>query len=378
MTRELELKETITLFVHTTIGQIIREEETPRVNFVFPEAAYKDFEDTINNTFQIEGEWITNIDKRNIEQLRNMYDMKYPTIYIKDHNTFFTHLTDISNSLIRQYSKYGEQTIPRQLLLQVMRRIWLRMGPADFYNVENFLLRQKEFINNELLDDYIFGISITNFYEQEVLAENIASRCWDEAPNCMKFKIIKDKKYHSLPHIFYGITDDTCYIYAIQNDRERKRIPEIEKKLYKEFRGKGQPSMVYTMKLFIDMLKEKGINTIKIPKLQVLSYRYHQLLSEKTKYDFEKKWTPERVAQIDELTGWRLETRLKEYERDKLWYNNVVDKEDLIHTLKTTNFINLIERIVDEDDTLTFIDENKVQDELTICVNQKVKRLTTI
>lgn len=377
MTRKLELKETIELFVNTTVGQIIREDETPRVNFIFPESAYETFEEILKQPFQIDGSWTPSIERRDIEQLRNMYDMKYPTIYIKDHHTFFKYLTDISNALIRQYSKYGEQKIPRQLLIQVMRRIWLRMSPSDFYEVENFLLRQKEFIENELLDDYIYGINITDFHDNEVMAENVASRSWDEAPNCMTFKVMKDKEYHSLPHIFYGITDDVCYIYAIQNDRQRKRIPEIERMLYKEFKGKGQPSMVYTMKLFIDILKENGINTIKTPKLQVLSYRYHQLLSAKTKSDFEKKWTPERVAQIDELTGWRLEVRQKEYNWEKLWYNNVVDKEDVIHNLKTTNFINLIERIVDEDENLTFIDEIESTDELTIRINQKVKKITT-
>ena len=257
-----------------------------------------------------------------------------------------------------------------------MRRIWLRMSPSDFYEVENFLLRQKEFVENELLDDYIHGINVASFHDNDVMAENVASRSWDEAPNCMTFKVMKDKEYHSLPHIFYGITDDVCYIYAIQNDRQRKRIPEIERMLYKEFRGKGQPSMVYTMKLFIDVLKENGINTIKAPKLQVLSYRYHELLSAKTKADFEKKWTPERVAQIDELTGWRLEVRQKEYNWEKLWYNNVVDKEDVIHRLKTTNFINLIERIVEEDETLSLIDEIESPEELTIRINQKVKTFT--
>ena len=378
MNNRVTFEETVELFVNNTIYEIMSETEVPRVNIIFNKEAYKLFYHIMENPFKKEGYWTPNIKHEDIKKIEELSHGDYPTIYVKDHIKFFEYLMEITNSLINLYNEYGEQKSPRALLIQVMRRIWLRMGINDFNNVEKFLSNELEAIKNNLFDDYRFETKIDEFYSYEVKAKTVVNRTWDESNRSMSFKIYDEFSYHSLPHILYDIIDDTCYIYAVQNDYYRERISKIERLLYKLNKGvenpNVHPSQVYSMKLFINMLKQNGITNIKVPTLQVLSYRYHELLSKNEKEKFPKKWDKLILEELRYLSGHRLEYKKKEYENDIKWYSHVVDKEDTISKLKTENLINLIYRVVEEDDSLNLINDIDIDDTLNIKINNKVKK----
>ncbi len=99
------------------------------------------------------------------------------------------------------------------------------------------------------------------------------------------------------------------------------------------------------MLLFINLLKEHNITKIKVPILQVLSYRYHELLSEREKENFPKKWNSDALEDLKYLSESRKKYRLKEYKHSLKWYNHIVDKQDVISKLKTENLINLFYRM---------------------------------
>lgn len=378
LNNKVTFEETVELFVNNTIYEIISEFEVPRINIVFKKEAYNLFYRLMESPFKEEGYWTPNIEQKDIRKLKEFSNGDYPTIYVNDHVIFFEYLTEITNNLIILYEKYGEQKSARALLIQIMRRIWLRMGVNDFNDVEKFLYRELQFIKNDLFDDYRLETEITHFYNYDVKCQSIMNRTWDESNRSIKFKIYNEYGYHSLPHIMYDIVDYTCYIYAVQNDYNKKRIPKIERLLYKLNKGvenpNVHPSQVYSMKLFIEMLKEKGINNIKIPVLQVLSYRYHELLSTNEKEKFSKKWDKDTLGELSNLSGNRLEYKKKEYETDKKWYSHVVDKEDTISKLKTENLINLVYRVVEEDDSLKLLNDIDIDDTLNIKINNKIKK----
>lgn len=374
---KITIKQTIECFLNDTIQEIMHEYEVPKCNFIFSQEAFKWFDNIINNTYQTNEHLLPNIKKENIDILKNQNDPNCPTLYIKDHIQFFSYLTDIVNSQNYLYMKHGRKAIPLNLLKKTMRRIWLRMGVNDFNNVESFLKKQLEFLKDETFDEYRFETDIDEFYKYRVTVHNTANFTWDESTRGMKFKIYDDDnwQYHNLPHIFYNIVKDTCYIYAVQNDRNRKKSPKIERTLYKLNKGIENPtihpSMVYSMKLFIKLLKDKGINTIKIPTLQVLSYRYHEIMSKDQKEKFINNYPESRVKRLEESNDVQ---GLKEYELAKQWYNNVVDKEDTISRLKTENLINLVYRITSEDTQLQLISDIDLDDSLIIKINNKVKK----
>lgn len=372
---KVEFKEVVELFAHSAIYDLMYESETPKINIVFKEEAFDLFYEVMHNPHQIENAWTPDISEKDIDLLRHQNDKNCPTIYVKDNIKFFKYLTDIINNNAFLHNKYNDYRNARAFAIKFLRRIWLRMGPNDFNNVEKFLEKQLEFVKNDIFYDFKDELVIDDFYGYNVTAKSTTAFSWDEAPLKIEFKIYDEdnKSYHSLSHIFYGIENDTCHIYAVQNDRQRKRIPKIERLLYKLNKDIENPivhpSMVYSIILFINILKENGINKIKVPTLQVLSYRYHELLSNKEKIDFPKRWNKEKLKNLKYLGKREQEYKLKQYELEKLWYDHIVDKEDLISRLKTENLINLIYRVVENDDSLTLISD--IDDSLIIKINNK-------
>lgn len=371
MNNKVEFNEVVELFISYIIYEIKNESEIPRFNIVFKKDAYDLFYEIMNSPFKKEGYYTPNIKEEDIITLKDLNVNDLPTIYVKDHIKFFYYLTEITNNLVKLYNNFNETSSGRNLSIQIMKRIWLRMNISDFNNVELFLEKQLNFLKNNLFDYYKKGIVRNDFFKYKVFAQSEVNRTWDESTRSMNFKIYDFIYYHNLPRILYDIIDNTCYIYGIQKDFLDKKIPEIEKIIYKLYRGNGQPNKVLAMKLFIDILKEKDIKTIKVPTLQVLSYRYHELLSKKEKEVFYKKWTTERIDNFKNLSGGILNYELLEYQTDKKWYQNLVDNEDTISKLKTEDFINLIYRIIDEDDDLILENDIFTSDELIIKIKNK-------
>ena len=93
----------------------------------------------MNNPFQMENAWTPDIKEKDIEFLKTQYYKDAPTIYVKDHIHFFKCLTDIINHNIDLYQKYNDYRSARGYAISYLRRIWLRLGPNDLNNVENFL-----------------------------------------------------------------------------------------------------------------------------------------------------------------------------------------------------------------------------------------------
>ena len=96
--------------------------------------------------------------------------------------------------------------------------------------------------------------------------------------------------------------------------------------------------------LFLKELKKKGIYKIKVPTLQVLNYRYHELLSEREKERFSLKWHKDLLDTYDE---WD-EYRKTEYAYELEFYKNVVDNMDYISYLKTEKLFSIIEKAVEK------------------------------
>ncbi len=149
-----------------------------------------------------------------------------------------------------------------------------------------------------------------------------------------------------MPHILYDIDDEgVCYIYAVQSSK-KKKDKTIERELYKLNKNienpNVHPSKVYAMLLFINELKKKGISKIRIPSMQVLSYHYHELLSERAKNDLEKAKIEFESFPDDDYVQ-------KKYEFAKQWYDTTYKKQDKISHLKTIELMNLAHRILEHD-----------------------------
>lgn len=355
---KIEFRELVELFLTRSIYEIKSENETPNINFKFGEDGFILFKNIVDIPYVKEGYWTPNAEDKDINFIHsNNNNDDVPTIYINDSTNFFEYLTNIINSLIELNSEYGMTLSSRNIAMHVLRRIWLRMGIEDVANIESFLEKQLQFTRNRLLDTY-GKEKIISFNDYEILMRSEVNQTWDETTRSMIFTMKKDDDTYELPHILYDIDDDgVCYIYAVQSSRRNKN-KSIERELYKINKNidnpNVHPSKVYSMLLFINELKKKKISKIRVPSMQILSYRYHELLSEKAKKDLEKA--------IKSLEKYPEDERIqREYEYTKEWYNHVYGKQDKISHLKTTELINLIYRITEHDQNIEVINDVNIQ-----------------
>ena len=354
----IDFRELVELFLNTSFREIKSETETPNINFKFGEDAFDLFQSIVENPFIKKDAWTPNADQEDIDFIKSHNnDKNVPNIYINDSVKFFEYLTNIINSTIELNLEYEIKSSPRNLAKNILRRIWLRMGIEDVENIEDFLDKQLQFTKNRLLDTpNMEKISISNGYE--IFKESKVNQTWDETTRSIIFTIKRNNATYELPHILYDIDDEElCYIYAVQSSKNQKD-KTIERDLYKLNKNiedpNVHPSKVCSMILFINELKKKGITRIRIPSMQILSYRYHELLSEKAFKDLEEEEKSLKRFPNDKYTK-------RNYELAKKWYDAVYEKQDKISYLKTTELMNLAYRILEHDPSIEIINEVNLQ-----------------
>lgn len=296
----IDYKETIELFVYSLPSELKNESKTPRINIIFPESAFKLFEYVRDNPFTKEEYIVPDITDKDIEKLKyyNQQDENAPTIYVKNPVRFFELLTELINTILDLKEKYYRGTSGRYVLIHEFKNLLLRMNASDFTDIEGFFERQIDFLKNNIWDDYIIGGEFISSCHHNGTFENFqilsckeynASYC--ETSEKISFALYdeehKNENIQTLPSILYGIREESgknvCYIYAIQNPRDSVNNKKIARKLYKLNKGienpNVHPSQVLALKTFIEMLTKVGITDIKVPCLQVLNYRYHEILA---------------------------------------------------------------------------------------------------
>ncbi|MBE6145803.1 MAG: hypothetical protein E7171_04200 [Firmicutes bacterium] len=383
----LDFKEAVTLFLDRTMSDLKNESEIPALNIVFPDSAFKLFEYIKEHPFEKDGSYVPPLYDRDIEKakIENNSKPELPNIIIHNPVKFFELLTDIINSWHDKKNKHWGSYGHRALFIQNIKRLFLRMSPNDMLNIESFLQRELSFIQDKTFDEYIGKNTIIGEYEGYQLKTSLEEApSWCETTNKMTFFLTNDNnEFHTLPSIYFGITEEygeqVCYIYAIQNERHRAENKRIQRTLYKLNKGIENPDVnpasILVLQTFINMLKEKGITNIKVPCLQALSYRYHEILSDTTKRDFEKNYSPDQLEYINNLNSYDRERKLEEYEWQKLWYSHVVDKQDFISYTKTEGLFKIFRRVQDQFSSIELLNTPFIEDEnLNIRISNEPKK----
>lgn len=371
----LDFKEAVTLFLDRTMSDLKNESEIPVLNIVFPDSAFKLFDYIKEHPFEKDGSYVPPLYDRDIEKakIENNSNPNLPTITVHNPVRFFELLTDIINSWSDFKNKCFGSYSARALFIQNIKRLFLRMSPNDMLNIEQFLERELSFLKDETFEEYISKNTIIGEYEGYILKTALEeAQSWCETSKKMTFYLTNDNnEFHTLPSIYFGITEEygekVCYIYAIQSERHRAHNKKIQRVLYKLNKGINNPDVnpasILILQTFINMLKEKGITNIKVPCLQVLSYRYHEILSDTTKRDFEKNYSPEQLEYINNLNSYDKERKLEEYEWQCTWYSHIVDKQDFISETKTEGLFKIFRRVQDQYSTIELLNTPFIEDE---------------
>lgn len=372
----IDFKELIELFILRTLPSIKSEKEIPNINFIFDNNSIELFNYVMKHPFRKKDVWTEDITSKDLEITKEVNNMNpnSNTIIIDDGVTFFDLLTSIVNEHLKLFREYDYTLMTRSTTMSLLTRIWLRMDDNDFNDVISFLRKELDFYKDRTLDKYRTETYISSYEGIDSYAECNINESWDETTRSMNFRLENSGESHTISRILYDIRSENgikvCYIYGVQNNLFNITNKRIERKLYKLNKGidnpKVHPNQLYSLILFLEILKKEGITTIKVPKNQTLSYGYHKILSNNEKSNFKAKWPTKKVRKIYSSDDEDSVSKRHEYELDKEWFKHIVDKEDTIERLKTDKLFELLRRLCLYDPSFEFVGISPNNDEILV------------
>ena len=185
-------------------------------------------------------------------------------LYYSDYNELIKKLEEYVYSVIKLYNIDNEYDIKKILIL-----LWSNITNSEMLNINDYVDKYISFINNDILlnkkgSKYIDDLGLLNY------SFDIQSYM-QETPYCFNAFFSNNGDYYYLPRISYGIIDDKCYIYAIQNKEKNNTNNQVlygeklKKKLntlnsgIKNYRNVTPYSLV-SLILFISILSRNNIN----------------------------------------------------------------------------------------------------------------------
>lgn len=377
----IDFKELIELFILRTLPSIKSEKEIPNINFIFDNNSIELFNYVMEHPFRKKDVWTEDITSKDLEITKEINNMNpnSNTIIIDDGVSFFDYLTSIVNEHLKLFKEYEYTLMIRSTTMSLLTRIWLRMDDNDFNDVISFLKKELDFYKDRTLDKYRTEIYISSYEGIDSYAECNINESWDETTRSMNFRLENSGESHTISRVLYDIRSENgikvCYIYGVQNNLFNITNKRIERKLYKLNKGidnpKVHPNQLYSLILFLEILKKEGITTIKVPKNQTLSYGYHKILSNNEKSNFKAKWPTKKVRKIYSSDDEDSINKRHEYELDKEWFKHIVGKENTIERLKTDKLFELLRRLCLYDPSFEFVGISPNNDEILVCKLRK-------
>ena len=225
-----------------------------------------------------------------------------PDLIIIDNDKTIKYLTILVNTILTTYdfnrliTKYGIEDVLKRIFIIIFSNATY----YDYENVLDFLKRNINFYKNaniEKCKNTIISNYITSI-NGKISVSNYLDAFGYETPFRFDIMITNDEYIYNLPTINYGISNNTCYIYSVQN-KEKNDInactKTIKRKLNKinanvientDLESKDTilgttPSFILSLTIFCKYLKSHNINDIEF--ITFMPDRYFD--KEYTKYD---------------------------------------------------------------------------------------------
>ena len=363
MSSQYTISELAYTFLNITINDIRKSKETPNINFHFND------EDKVKLITM--AKLVLELDAEGAQEYYDRFFGIDPsaklTVEVNSFNRFFKALYYLALEQDNLNEFYDKKESISDTAVCLLRRIWLRMGPDDVNNVENFLNKQLEFIKNRRLDT-LEPVKVDDLDDQPVFMKTVDNETWDETSRRMIFTVGEGREEYDLPTVLYDIDDsDVCYIFGVQNTN-REPNSRIERKLYQLNKGiedpNVHPSKVYSLLLFMNELKKHNITKVVVPTLQVLSYPYHEDLSYKSVLALKK-------SKFDAEVNANSLFHQDQYKNMQSWYGRVHDKQDKISYLKSEELANLVYRITLHDNDIEIMSDMEQSTDINVRINRR-------
>ena len=352
-----------------------------------------------SNNLSIDG-WGFNLEFQTIINDENEFVNKYNYINYNVDETLIINNTKIFDDLLVKYTIKMYELITSSEKLKklenvyyngnqkyiidfIVSTLWTNETEDDFKNPINYIQNRINFLDNNLSEyDNVTYLENIDFFENASVKINInLNNPILETPYSFKPSIVSvdNESTFELPSIFFGISDNICYIYTIQGKKiDKTELNSYQKKiiriLYKvnksveddyEFENikDVSPSALVSLTLFFKVLRENNIYDIRVVDYLPLRYKAKEEANRK-KLEYLKR----KIKDEDKLA----ETKRKfEEEQINIQYNvtnkfirNFFRLENQLQSLEITNYpgeldinmrIKLNNNISNKDDILNLL-----------------------
>ena len=240
----------------------------------------------------------------------------------------------------------------------IMTLLWSNATEEDFHNPCDFLRKRINFFElNELskyMEEKFVGYSEMLGYDFYVKIEKNGLE--NETPYSLRCYLAKESgsKIYEFPSIYFGMSNNNLYVYAIQNKRDKlineSYSKKIDRLLYKvndgldvkndNFDNFGignlkdiTPSFLVSANMLMGMIKDFGINKVIVPSILVSRWNAKMIvLDNKKKYFMDKGMKDKEVFDF---------------------VDRFIDEQNYIQSNLTEKFLRVFRRLVYHHSSIT-------------------------
>lgn len=278
--------------------------------------------------------------------------------YIKDNEIFIKRLQDYIYCASKLYNiELSDYNVKKLLIL-----LWSNITNEEMTNIDEYVQKYIDFINNDDLNGLCGKAKIDDLGQINFKFENQSYK--QETPYCFNSyfnDIINGHEvvYH-LPRISYGLKDNKCYIYAIQN--KEKNETDINSELYNELVRKKMnslnssvkqyrnvsPSAITALILFLTILKNNNLNDIEIVCNLPIRHQNRRLVND---FILQRESTTKSIEEV---------ARIKDIMENK---DNIIKDNTIL------KFQNNFRRLVNHFAVVLSVSPNELSENLFLTIN---------
>ena len=228
-------------------------------------------------------------------------DLYIPTLMINDKEVFDMLLCEYVDLAINFYddSNFNDEILNCELDYGkgiskekvIMTLLFANATADDYNNPINFLSKRINFLKNYFSSNINLGFS-------EILGANLSIAIEpdiinNKTPSSFVVKAYYESENFLFPGVKFGISDDTVYVYAIQNKKMdvNNFTKKINRKLYKvdenfnndsdnvENLGDISASFLFALNIFIAYFKKIGYTKFQIPSILISRWNAKKMAS---------------------------------------------------------------------------------------------------
>jgi len=177
----------------------------------------------------------TKVNNEYIEAYSDIKDILIPTLNISNKELFDNLLVDYAMKALNFYSNKDfnrdaiDSGISREKIVLTM--LWSNATWEDFMYPCNYFRRRINFFNNNINEDGIIGKS-SYLLNSNISYKIVKNKLENETPYRLELYLNSSDSddIYKLPNMYFGISDDIVYIYAMQNDRDSLFMDSMYKK----------------------------------------------------------------------------------------------------------------------------------------------------